>query len=290
MNRQAEYENRFHRASEIPYSYYKCSVPDISICVPLHWHKELEVNFILEGKASFRVNDETFLSQAGDIFVIQPNALHSIYPYEKETQVYETLVFDSDILEMDKLVRGTREYIEPIKKSELLLCPHISAGDRGYEAIYQCTQAIFGYAKKNSALDDMMVKGKTLEFMYYMIQNGHVRTEDTYQVLPALKPVLEYISLHFRETIRISELAERVHLSESYFMSLFQGYIGLSAMEYINQLRLKEACLLLQTSNQSVMEIAFTVGFRNLSNFNRHFKKMTGISPTEYRRLICQTK
>lgn len=285
MSQQAKYENRFHTTSEVPYSYYKCYVPNISICIPLHWHREFEINYIISGRASFRVNNTTYLSEKGDIMIVQPNALHSIYPYQNDSQVYETLVFDSDILEIDQLSRSTREYIEPIKNNEMLLIPRITAADKGYAKIHRCVKDIFQYVNANNARDDIMIKSKLLELIYLMLEGGYAETADTYNVLSILKPALVYISDHFRDEIKIQELADTIHVSESYFMSLFHKHIGLSAMEYINQIRIKEACHLLRTTNHSVMEVALISGFRNISNFNRHFKRMTGVSPVEYRKI-----
>ena len=99
-----------------------------------------------------------------------------------------------------------------------------------------------------------------------------------------IRPALEYIKEHFQENITIQQLAAVVHLSESYFMNQFQRHVGFTAIEYISHFRINQACRLLGDTRKSVLEVAFDCGFRNISNFNRQFRKVTGCSPTEYRK------
>ena len=70
-------------------------------------------------------------------------------------------------------------------------------------------------------------------------------------------------------------------------MNLFRKQGGLSAVEYISHFRIDTACRELIGTKKSVLEIAFDCGYRNISNFNRQFRKITGCSPTEYRNRIA---
>ena len=87
------------------------------------------------------------------------------------------------------------------------------------------------------------------------------------------------------EKITIEQLANTAHMSKSYFMGTFKKQVGMGAINYINQLRIKSACELLRSKNQNVSEIAFSCGFTNLSNFNRQFRRQIGITPKEYAKL-----
>ena len=68
-------------------------------------------------------------------------------------------------------------------------------------------------------------------------------------------------------------------------MYCFKQVVGISAMEYVIQLRIKSACDMLRNSGRTSVEIAFACGFQNLSNFNRQFKKCVGCTPRQYRQL-----
>ena len=85
----------------------------------------------------------------------------------------------------------------------------------------------------------------------------------------------------------MEKLAEITHLSKSYFMDRFKQAAGVGAVEYLIQLRIKKACELLVNTEKTTAEIAFECGFRNLSNYNRQFKRIVGCTPNEYRRTFC---
>lgn len=71
-------------------------------------------------------------------------------------------------------------------------------------------------------------------------------------------------------------------------MNRFHDHVGLSAMEYISHFRIDKACKALRSSDKDVLEIAFDCGFRNISNFNRQFRRIIGCSPTEFRNRITE--
>ncbi len=93
----------------------------------------------------------------------------------------------------------------------------------------------------------------------------------------------QYIERHFREPLRLSHVARHAFLSTAYFSHLFMKSTRMGFAEYVQQLRMEEATKLLRTSAQTVTEIACSVGFNNISHFNRVFRKWVGCPPTEYR-------
>lgn len=79
-------------------------------------------------------------------------------------------------------------------------------------------------------------------------------------------------------------LAQLIPLSKSYFMYCFKRITGTSIVSYITQIRIKNACEMLLSTDKQVVRIAMECGFDNLSNFNRQFKKNVGCSPLKYRK------
>ena len=71
-------------------------------------------------------------------------------------------------------------------------------------------------------------------------------------------------------------------------MGCFKNATGIGAIEYICQLRIKKACEMLRDYEDNISDIAAQCGFSNLSNFNRHFKKQLGITPSEYRKKMLK--
>lgn len=94
-----------------------------------------------------------------------------------------------------------------------------------------------------------------------------------------------YIRKHLNEAIELEKLAEISCLSKDHFIRLFKKELGTTPLQYINQKKIEKAQLLLITEELAVKEIAFQLAFEDYSYFNRLLKKITGVTPQEYRRL-----
>lgn len=100
---------------------------------------------------------------------------------------------------------------------------------------------------------------------------------------PVIKRAKEYIHEHQTEELSLGQVARAVNTSSFYFCKIFKKYTGINFTDYLSRVRIEKAKNLLLNPNLRVSEIAFEVGFQSLTHFNRVFKKLLGLSPTEYR-------
>lgn len=288
MNLYATKEKRQHGSLQVPYSYYDCGVPDYFPGVPLHWHGEMELNYIKRGTGEFKYEDRTFPARPGDIILIQPNILHAILPDEHGSLFYDTIVFHQNMLVGSYDDRCYTEVLQPVFSARRRVQVPISPGSPGYEALYASVQSIFHCIHENQATSDLLLKSELLRFFYLVATTPTLCTEHSASTEPAfsenLRPVLAFIQSHSAEPITIEQLAKIAHMSKSYFMSCFKQNFGLGAIEYLNQVRIKAACELLRDTDRGISAIAYDTGFRNLSNFNRQFRNKVGCSPQTYRK------
>jgi len=98
--------------------------------------------------------------------------------------------------------------------------------------------------------------------------------------------VVEYLDNNFNETYDRKKLAEKFGLNEDYMCNLFRKVTDTNIANYINMRRIEAAKQLLKETDSKVIDIAFHVGFDNLTYFYRHFKKHTGYSPIEYKNMM----
>lgn len=283
MNQKSSRENRIHSSEIRPYSYYKCIIPDHFNCVPMHWHNEFEMNYIREGSAEFICGEEKFTSAAGDIIITQPNVMHSVYPCPDTRQIYDTLVFSHAVFGGADSDRYFRECIRPLINGNMRIQAHITPEHHYYSELKKITENIFACAKGDTPQLDMLLRSE-LSRLFWLLETESETDTEIGDSGESIRPALEYIAEHFNEKITIKHLACAVHLSESYFMYQFQKHIGFSAMEYISHLRISKACRELIRTQKTILEIAMDCGFRNISNFNRQFRRIVGCSPTEYRK------
>jgi AraC-like DNA-binding protein len=100
-----------------------------------------------------------------------------------------------------------------------------------------------------------------------------------------VQPVVAYLIEHFADEIRLPDVADRFGMNAWTFSRRFQKSSGKSFTDYLTTLRLSHVCKLLADSEMAVTNICFEVGYTNVSNFNRAFRKARGMSPTRYRHL-----
>jgi AraC-like DNA-binding protein len=98
--------------------------------------------------------------------------------------------------------------------------------------------------------------------------------------------VTEYIMRNFDKDITLPEVASASNMAITTFCNFFKEHYRVTFIEYLNNVRIGYACKLLADKNKNVVEIAYDSGYKSLANFNKQFKKVKDMSPTEYRRKI----
>lgn len=288
MNLYAIKEKCQHGSIQVPYSYYDCGIPDYFTSVPLHWHSEMELNYIKSGNGFFKYEDQTISAKPGDIFLIQPNVLHAIMSDEHSSFFYDTIVFHQNMLVGSYDDRCYTDILLPIFSSRRRVLVPVSQETPGYHELHDSVRTIMQCAHKNLATSDLLLKSELLRLFYLLASTPGLCTEHTVstesRMTETLRPVLTYIQKHHSESVTIEQLAKIAHMSSSYFMSCFKQNFGLGAIEYLNQVRIRSACDLLRNTDRNISDIAFDTGFHNLSNFNRQFRTKVGCSPQTYRK------
>jgi AraC-like DNA-binding protein len=99
-----------------------------------------------------------------------------------------------------------------------------------------------------------------------------------------INDVINYIKQNYTTNFSLKEMALKCGLNFSYFSRAFKEKAGMPLFEYINSRRVEKACMLLKKTDMSIIEIAYTVGYNNISFFNRYFRKIMHTTPSEYRK------
>ena len=98
------------------------------------------------------------------------------------------------------------------------------------------------------------------------------------------REAMQYIDAHYREPIRIDDIAASLHISRKYLCAVLESTVGMSTKEYLLQKRLAVASELLLHTELTVSEIATEVGYGDYTQLSRLFRKKKGISPQQYRK------
>ena len=136
---------------------------------------------------------------------------------------------------------------------------------------------------QNTISDLMETKGILLQLLAPFFKQSINKYDGTDN---RIRDVLSYIRKNIKRSIKMEDLTEICHLSKDHFIRLFKKEMEVTPVQYINQTKIKRAQLMLITENSSVKNIAYALSFENVYYFNRLFKKITGLTPVEYKKSL----
>ncbi|MBM7642948.1 helix-turn-helix domain-containing protein [Streptococcus loxodontisalivarius] len=277
----------------LPYDYFQTHVIDNRPDILFHWHPEMEVNFIHEGTARFHVDYDYFDSQEGDIILIRPNGMHSIHPIDKAEHLMDTVKFHLDMVGYSNIDAVSLRYLHPLQTSTFKFVPRIQKDMDGYEEIKACLFDIFKLCQNEGRHFELLLKSKLHEFIYLLYYYRYVvrkQTDDTYRKNEKIRELIDHINNNYQDNLSIEVLSEFIGYSKTHFMTVFKQHTGTSCTEFVIQVRLNKACDILINSTTPILEVATSIGFNNLSNFNRQFKRYYQMTPSQYRKQYTKPK
>ena len=227
-------------------------------------------------------------------FCIADTASSGKEAYEKITELEPDLVM-TDIrmqgfggLELMQMVKAQKPEIQFIILSGYAEFTYakkaLEMGAAGFAVKPFQQEEIESYLKKvKAALDQQKKLNRTLKSLEEQkaqtARNGQTEERKNQTWLE----LVSYVEEHYMEDISPGALAERFHVNAAYVSQLFKKEKGITCTEYLTGLRIRRACRLLRMTDDKVTEIAGKVGFRDYFYFTRVFKKIMGMSPSEYR-------
>lgn len=155
-------------------------------------------------------------------------------------------------------------------------------GSNFYTHLCQLFQAL---KQPSSLTNDIHVEALTYQMFYDLVteypnKTPHLNSKTASQ----LKLASYYLKEHYSNAnCNVEDLCHHLNLSRSYLYTLFKKQMNISPQKYLTQLRMNDACQLLQNTNESVQSIAHRVGYRDEFTFSKAFKRYSGFSPTVYR-------
>ncbi len=275
-----------HQNQLLPYTVTHTEVKDGRPDILFHWHSEMEVILVREGSANFHIDYDRFASQKDDIILIRPNGLHSIHPIEKKEHITDTLLFHLDMIGASQLDQVGLNYLQPLQNATYKFTTRIQTKDPGYAQLRDILNRLLELDKEKPDYYELMLKALLSQFLYTLYEKAYVHqktTDDAYRKNEKIRQIVEYIQQHSNRPLTIAELAQVANYSQTHFMTFFKQQTGTSAMDFIIQHRLYQASQALKDTVKPILTIAEEVGFNNLSNFNRQFRKYYQQTPSQYR-------
>ena len=267
--------------SSFAYNHMECSYFD----KPWHFHKEYELTVIERSEGTRFIGDQVSLFQPSDMVLIGPNIPHLYRNNEDYYKNPEIGAKSIDIHFTDDFLGNSFFDVPEMKmvrrllnRTNLALSINGSTKEYVREQLYEM-QELTPVRRLMKLLDILIVLSTSKNLSNILSQEFTVSNNKD---AARIDIVFQYILKNFRNEIYIEEIASKLNMSIGSFSRYFKHHTRKTFSNYVTEVRISHACRMLIEDTYSVSEIGYLTGFENQSNFYRHFKKYTGVTPKEY--------
>jgi AraC-like DNA-binding protein len=257
----------------------------------LHFHNCLEIGICHKDEGFIEFADNPVHFEAGDVSFISRNVPHTSYSARGKASLWSYIFLNPD--ELFKGVFGPSSPYGEIYSDMTQNLQMILKGSE-HKEIYELVNQILDELVNKQMNYQVSVKGLMLSlFMRLMRVYGAQKQKDitrreVHENDIAIMPALEYIRENYMQNFPVEDLANMCHLSQTHFRRVFHEIMQTSPLDYLNTTRILQSCILLRTTEESILSISEQVGFRSVSSFNRHFSAKMGAQPGEWRRKMVK--
>lgn len=247
----------------------------------LHQHEEIQLSFIAQGEGTLLVGDSLYSYQSGDVFAIGGNLPHvflSASEGAQKSMMYSLFFtkesFGETFFNLEEL-KSTREFFK-----------HIENGFQAFSKTKELASHFMSLNKKSklqrfiTLLEMIEILSKTKR---RSLSNQLFKKRFSIHEGQRMRDVMDYTFSNYQHEIRIDTIANVAHMTTNAFCKYFKKRTNKTYNQFLNELRIEKSCQLLLIKDKLISEVAFETGFPNLSNFNRKFRHIKGMTPSDFR-------
>lgn len=253
----------------------------------LHFHNYLEIGYCRAGEGVLVLGEREYRFREGIFTVIPRNFPHATHSDPQTASRWEYLFVDVEDL-LRNFCQGGRQnraerMIRDIRSGAVILTR------QEYPKLAELLLGVLNVMREPREYYLEEARGGMTAFLAEVARrngDGCGGPEDPggEAVVPFAR-ALDYIGLHYMEPLKIGQLADLCHISETHFRRMFSASMKMGPLEYVNLVRIRTACDRLCRTEESIGSVARKCGFATLSAFDRNFRRATGISPREWKKL-----
>ncbi len=236
--------------------------------------KGLAENFLfycVDGHGWYKIGDQQYSVGPNEFFILPQNIAHSYGSDDADPWSIYWIHFGGNALADLNKIQAIQKHFKP---------EHIASRDEmiaEFKRMFKTLQ--LGYSIDNLLFANICFSHFLSLFVYNI---KHYDTENP-EKLDSIDKAILFMREHINESISLSDLSKHYNYSVSRFSNLFKQKTGYAPIDYFLQMKMQKASQLLDFTNQSVKEIAFTLGFDDPYYFSKRFRTIIGLSPKKYR-------
>lgn len=229
------------------------------------------IHYVVSGCGEYHVNHKTYYLKKGDGFLILPGASTFYKASDRDPWTYRWVGFNG---------QAAKKILNDVGLNENCLLYHYEMDDEMDSYFIHLQESC-----RNPSGSDFVRDGYLL-LILGKLQGNHILSQTKIQTRKNSRfaRAAQYIQKNYMRNIKITDIANFVHVDRSQLYRIFETAVHLSPKEYLNHYRLDYAGILIHTTDMSFNEVASSVGFEYSSHFFRLFKKHFGMTPLEYKK------
>ncbi|MCD8013918.1 MAG: AraC family transcriptional regulator [Lachnospiraceae bacterium] len=243
---------------------------------PPHWHEELEILFHLNGDSDITIEGKKYRLQPKHMIVIDSRQVHSTFSHDP-TSMFVCIHISKSYME---------KYIPGLSLYEFRCVPDDISDDNFQDYLDTCMllqDLTKAYVRSPITLS-METEGYVLQvfarvILHFSHPQGTVPVSTDPLTAERIREVITYVIEHYKESVSLQDVADQLGLSKEYFCRFFKKAMGMSFLQYLNEVRAAHIYQDLETTDLPVAEIMERNGFTNQKLFNRTFKQIYGCTP-----------
>lgn len=233
-----------------------------------HWHNYYEIIFYKNCIGSCILNGEKFPITGNCLFLLTPKDFHEIKTENKSDSYSINISFSEQIVDKKLLDTLTSSPIVVYEIQDLLLTQ---------------IEELFKIFKSDSQYRELHLKHVFNDILIRIIEKGQPIANISSDIHPVVRDSIAYMLTYPAENVTLETLSKKHGISKTYFSHLFHDNTGVSFKQYQITLRIEYAKRMLEERELPIIDVGFECGFHTPSQFNRAFKKVVGMTPSEYR-------
>jgi len=254
-----------------------------------HRHAEAQVSLILKGEGTLIAGNYTQPIKAGDVYIIGPNQPHifksppQYFSNNLEDNVHAIHIF----FDFEKTLAGLINLpeLDSIKK----FLSHTSGGLQLPDGYKRDAAQLIKKVNNLTGLGRLMEFVNLLQFFatevkdWKLLNTGFSKHSFSDSEGMRMNDIYQYTIEHYTENFSLDKIARIAHITPHAFCKYFKKHTRKTYMSFLNEVRINEACKkIINGDFDSIASVGYATGFNNAITFNRVFKRVTGMSPSEY--------
>ncbi|MEV5030766.1 AraC family transcriptional regulator [Paenibacillus sp. LPE1-1-1.1] len=264
--------------------------------LPLHNHDFIELAYVAEGKGFHHIGEEVMPVYKGLLFILPPGVSHVFRPSTPSRTsppliVYNCVFLPSLLVSMNEWIGGEPPIVDFLEKQLTHPSAFQSVFDSNYliDSLFRSMLREYEQPQNGSAAYLQTLLVQLLVSIYRLMQDTNKPLLEE-KASTSFGQIISDLEQHPHESVTVGQLAARCGWSERHFSRVFKQHTGQSFLQYLQHLRIKKSCELLRSPQQKISAIAEEAGYKNIDAFLTHFKRIAGMTPREYRRLVQEQK